>query len=131
MGELPSVALSIQQPWSWLIVNGFKNIENRDWKTKFRGPVLIHAGKKLDEDAAMELSDGRHPVTGDVLLTGFPSTTSRGGIVGVAEIIDCIEHSHSPWFVGRYGFVLANARALPFMPLKGALSFFKAEYITP
>lgn len=37
-------ALSIRQPYAWLIVNGFKDIENRDWPTKFRGRVLIHAG---------------------------------------------------------------------------------------
>jgi hypothetical protein len=36
--------LSIRQPWAWLIVNGHKPVENRDWATSFRGPVLIHAG---------------------------------------------------------------------------------------
>ncbi|WP_245839042.1 ASCH domain-containing protein [Yersinia kristensenii] len=36
-------ALSIRQPWAWLIVNGYKDIENRTWNTKCRGPVLIHA----------------------------------------------------------------------------------------
>lgn len=40
-------ALSIRQPWAWLIVNGFKDIENRSWHTKYRGPVLIHASKGL------------------------------------------------------------------------------------
>ncbi len=37
--------LSIRQPWAWLIVNGYKDIENRTWSTRFRGKVLIHAGK--------------------------------------------------------------------------------------
>ncbi|MEI3544750.1 MAG: ASCH domain-containing protein [Alphaproteobacteria bacterium] len=41
--------LSIRQPWAWLIVNGYKDIENRTWPTHFRGKVLIHAGKKWDE----------------------------------------------------------------------------------
>jgi hypothetical protein len=40
-------ALSIRQPWAWLIVNGYKDIENRSWATKFRGPVLIHAAKGM------------------------------------------------------------------------------------
>lgn len=31
MSELITMkCLSIQQPWAWLIVNGFKDIENRD-----------------------------------------------------------------------------------------------------
>lgn len=43
-------AISINQPWAWCIVNGYKPIENRDWATQFRGTVLIHAGKKFKED---------------------------------------------------------------------------------
>jgi ASCH domain-containing protein len=27
-------ALSVRQPWAWLIVNGYKEVENRDWATK-------------------------------------------------------------------------------------------------
>ena len=38
-------ALSIRQPWAWLIVNSHKHIENCDWPTKFRGRFLIHASK--------------------------------------------------------------------------------------
>jgi hypothetical protein len=38
-------ALSIRQPWAWLIVHGFKPVENRDWATDYRGPLAIHAGK--------------------------------------------------------------------------------------
>lgn len=28
-------ALSIRQPWAWLVVQGYKDIENRDWPTNF------------------------------------------------------------------------------------------------
>ncbi|WP_229215634.1 ASCH domain-containing protein [Duganella sp. CY15W] len=38
-------ALSIRQPWAWLIVNGYKDIENRSWSTNVRGKVLVHASK--------------------------------------------------------------------------------------
>ena len=37
-------AITIKQPWASLIVEGIKDIENRTWKTSFRGRVLIHAG---------------------------------------------------------------------------------------
>ena len=40
-------ALSIRQPWAWLIVNGHKDIENRDWPTNFRGRLLVHAGQTM------------------------------------------------------------------------------------
>jgi hypothetical protein len=40
-------ALSIRQPWAWLILNAGKDIENRDWLTRFRGPFLIHASKGM------------------------------------------------------------------------------------
>jgi len=41
--------LSIRQPWAWLCAEGFKDIENRTWATKYRGPFYIHTGKTLDE----------------------------------------------------------------------------------
>jgi len=50
----------------------------------------------------------------------------RGGIVGVVEIVDCVTKSSSPWFhKGGYGFVLKNARPLPFVKRSGWLRFFK------
>jgi ASCH domain len=35
--------LSLRQPWAWLVVNGYKDIENRSWRTNHRGPLVIHA----------------------------------------------------------------------------------------
>ena len=32
-------AISIRQPWAWLIVNGYKDVENRIWPANLRGPV--------------------------------------------------------------------------------------------
>lgn len=37
-------AISIRQPWAWLILNAGKDIENRDWPTNFRGPSGPSAG---------------------------------------------------------------------------------------
>jgi hypothetical protein len=53
-------ALSIMQPWAWLIVNGLKDIENRKWSTDFRGEFLVHAGKTYDEGAHIALRQPRH-----------------------------------------------------------------------
>lgn len=120
-------ALSIRQPWAWLIVNGHKDIENRSWPTKFRGEVLIHASKGMTnaeyEDVATMLlvkDDLRH------LFQQLPDrdTLERGGIVGIANITDCVAQSDSPWFFGEHGFVLRDAKPLPFAPFKGSLGFF-------
>jgi hypothetical protein len=133
MTDLPTRALSIRQPWAWAIIAGLKPVENRTWSTNYRGPVLVHASFKMDSfdlAADRDIRKGFNPVTNDWIFdeTGHapkvPSEHQRGGIVGVVDIIDCVEHHSSPWFVGPYGFLLANPRPLPFTPCKGMLGFF-------
>ncbi|WP_207621351.1 ASCH domain-containing protein [Chelativorans oligotrophicus] len=130
MSEVPRLALSIMQPWAWLVVNRHKAPENRTWWTNYRGPVAIHAGKKIDRDAHRDVMSGIHPVTGERTLLGieyppcFGVPIATGGIVGVAEIVDCVTTLDNEWFVGPYGFIMANPRPVPFIPVKGALGFF-------
>lgn len=123
-------ALSIRQPYAWLIANGYKDIENRDWPTNFRGRVLIHAGvtyPKRDYEDDFEMYSERYG--------SYPKREEMiGGIVGVVTITGCVTESDSGWFLGKYGFVLADAKPLPLVPCKGALSFFNvptevAEYL--
>lgn len=118
-------ALSIRQPWAWLIVNGHKDIENRTWATKFRGPLLIHASKGMTRDDYLACEIFCADIPG-VKLPAFEDL-QRGGIVGQAEMTDCVRKSESPWFTGEVGFVMANARPRPFHPCKGALGFFEVE----
>lgn len=110
-------ALSIQQPWAWLIVNGYKDIENREWFTRFRGDFYVHAGQKIDRDAI------------DMIRSMFPEiplpdTFATGGIVGKAEMLDCVTAHDSEWFEGHYGFVLGKRTPVPFRRLRGQLGFF-------
>jgi hypothetical protein len=129
------IALSIRQPWAWLIVNGFKTIENRSWLTNYRGPMLIHAGKvctPADYDAAMLFVEGFAPEL--VLQVPDIGDLQLGGVVGGARLVDCLQEHPSPWFTGGaannapgtvgYGFVLAQAAPLPFLPWKGRQGFF-------
>jgi len=114
-------ALSIRQPWAWLILNGGKDIENRSWPTRFRGPFLIHAAKGMtreEYEGAADVAAGQ-----GITLPDFKDL-ERGGIVGQAEIVDCVDRDPSPWFFGDYGFVLKNVKPLPFRECKGALGFF-------
>jgi ASCH domain len=42
--------LTVRQPWAWAIIHGGKDVENRSWRTKYRGPLLIHAGSAFEPD---------------------------------------------------------------------------------
>ena len=130
---LPDKAISIRQPWAWAIVYAGKDIENRDWTTKFRGPVCIHAAKGMTRDEYEGANETIQKAVGRVDqawlnrwlgVTAAPSMLDRGGIIGVAEIVDCVVASESPWFFGRYGFVLRNVRPVELIRVKGALGFF-------
>ena len=124
-------ALSIRQPWATLILRGGKDIENRVWRTKQRGTVLIHASKGMTRDEwedamafARPLLLERHGDDAELWEAFAFDRQKRGGIVGAVDLIDCVYASPSRWYMGDAGFVLANPRPLPFFPLKGALGFF-------
>lgn len=119
-------ALSIRQPWAWLILHGGKDIENRIWKTNFRGRVLIHAAKGMTREEYEAASKYVWAINPRVVLPAFDEM-KRGGIVGSVEIVDCVQQDDSRWFSCWYGFKLANPKPLPFVPLKGALGFFEVD----
>src|SRR3972149_7840037 len=76
--------LSLRQPWAWAVVDGGKNIENRTWNTRVRGPILIHAAKGMtgaEYDVAMLFCKERG------LELPNPKLLARGGIVGAARLI--------------------------------------------
>lgn len=116
-------ALSIRQPWADAIIWHGKDVENRSWPTNFRGPVLIHAGKAWgrDEQSDVEFVEG---LSGAVMT----KNPNLGGIVGQAEIVDCVTDMDSEWFFGQFGFVLRNAEPLPFRRCRGALGFFTPNF---
>lgn len=116
-------ALSIRQPWAWLVANGHKDIENRCWPTTFRGRFLIHAGRRWGADEKLDL----YGLRAECPEIQIPDALDLGGIVGVAEIVDCVTEHPSRWFGGEFGFVIANARPLPFTPCHGLLNFFAPQ----
>ena len=105
----------MRQPWAWAIVHAGKYVENRKWITHLRGTIAIHASGNLDKDA--KLPDGVDKPD----IENLP----RGAIIGVVDIVDVVEESSSEWFVGPFGFVLENPRALPEpITCNGALKFW-------
>ena len=119
-------AISIRQPWAWLIVNGYKDIENRTWNTKYRGMVLIHASKGMTRHQYLLVNAICESMPSSQRITLPPfDQLQRGGIVGYAHITGTTRESESPWFFGPVGFQLTGAKPLPFLPMKGRLSFFE------
>ena len=96
-------AITVHQPWADLIVRGIKDMENRSWPTRFRGKILIHAGKKIDGNNVKKY---RRSLRLKSVEDYDPHTMA---IVGMAEIVDCVETHRSRFFIGPYGFVLRNA----------------------
>lgn len=122
--------LSIRQPWAWLIAHGYKDIENRDWVTHHRGAFLIHASKTMTKDDLQGCYDTLGNLAryeGIIINPPHAATLERGGIVGIAYIVDCVTESDSPWFFGERGFVIKQPQPLPFYPLKGAQKFFDVK----
>lgn len=93
-------ALSIKQPWASLIAHGIKDIENRTWKTKFRGTIYIHASaKKVDVDFSTEQIS---MMLGTELLPDFQFGFVNekfivSAIIGEVDIIDCVINHPSIW----------------------------------
>jgi hypothetical protein len=122
-------ALSVRAPWWWLILHAGKDIENRDWATRFRGTVYLHAGKWFrGEEVYHDWMYGLGLAPSVMVPSGMVLSDlqkSCGCIVGKVDIVDCVSRSVSPWFFGEYGFLLRNPVAFERpIPFKGALGFF-------
>ena len=77
--------LSIRQPWAWCIIHADKDIENRSWRypPKYRGPLLIHAGKQWDPDTtAIDICEEYQ--------VDCPDHLPLGGIVGIVDLVDVV-----------------------------------------
>lgn len=112
-------ALTIFQPYAWLIVTGIKPIENRTWSTRHRGPLLIHAGAKWHAGWRERIARFGIEVPDDLPMRG---------VVGIVDVTGVVKHSRSPWFDGPHGWTLANPRELPFVPIRGAQGLFDIDY---
>ena len=61
-----------------------------------------------------------------------PEESGSGAIIGEVDITNCVDKSDSPWFVGKYGLVLANPVLYDKpIPYRGQLGFFEVKLTTP
>ena len=86
--HLPNIALSIRQPWAWLIVHGWKAVENRTWKTSYRGNLLIHASLTLDIQAWNRIKRDHQDIP-------LPNKLDliRGAIIGSVTLADIADNT--------------------------------------
>lgn len=135
-------SLSIKQPWASLIAQGIKDIENRTWKTHFRGKIYIHASAKSAGNTVYLLTKGQqnHFAFNTENYKTFESNLPYSAIIGEVEIIDCVINHPSiwaektdSWMIGEYkpiyNWVLANPVLYekPILNVKGKLSFWEPD----
>ena len=120
-------ALSIRQPWAGAILAGLKTIETRTWATAYRGPLLIHAGKKpMDRETALATAHWAQ---------GTPDVWGHGLILGRVELLDCRPMvpadevaAGCEFYPGAVAWVLANPVILPEpWEYKGELGLFEVD----
>lgn len=145
-------AISIKQPWAWLIVHGYKDVENRNWKIgrkptcfgeyqnrglELPSRIYVHAGKTGEFNKEtfawiLQRLNGQQSTLFALqyqILDGVPHRFPLGAIIGEIDIIDCVKDSKSPWAEeGLYHFVLTNPIAYKEpIPYRGQLGFFEVN----
>ena len=74
--------ISIKEPFATLIMNGYKSIETRSWKTNYRGELYIHAsGKTLAKE---------YLTNPYVLELIKDMNMNYGNIICKVNLVDCI-----------------------------------------
>lgn len=131
-------ALSIKQPWAWLICAGIKDTENRYWHLRASLPmrIYVHASKTQDHEAFKWLAANIPRETLSMaMVNGVPSAGMfvTGAIIGEVDIIGCTFRGEglnanlfSIWHIlGQWGFKLANPTLYEqHIPCSGKLGLF-------
>lgn len=100
-----SKALSVREPWAWAIIFGGKDVENRTWKTPYRGRIWIHASSSIDRQRS---TSGHDPI--DLLKSAGDAAVLRA-FIGSVNLVDIVRNHPSSWASSRpemYHWVLAN-----------------------
>lgn len=127
-------ALSIRHPWCWLILNGYKNLEIRNWKTDKLGWIALHASKTFDWSGYRYIKEKKR-----IKTLPEPEAFETGKILGIARIDGMIPFTNKPdfylyrhkhlnnyewWAEKVYGWVLIDVKSIDPIECKGQLGLF-------
>jgi len=115
--------LSIKDPWAWLICSNIKDVENRSWKTNYRGRIYVHVPAKPDIRYYYAL-----PHLYDKYEIMIPNSRKYSAIIGEVTIIDCIKDSDSIWAQDKcWHWLLKDAVGYdePILNIKGKLGLWE------
>ena len=121
-------AISIKQPWAWLIANGYKTVENRKWYTGHRGDILIHASKSkanLERDIDYVRQAFGIGIDQDQLLFGK--------VLAVADLVACTKEPKDRidqyWHdKGHFAWILRRIRPIEPFEVRGKLNVFEVPF---
>lgn len=119
-------AISVQQPWAWAIMEAGKNIENRDWGTSYRGPLVVHAPSRK----AKWWNDGVKALKRLGIEPPPAADLDFGAMIGLVDLVDCLPVGDpslqgNRWAFGPMCLMLENPRLFE-RPLaaKGAMGLW-------
>jgi hypothetical protein len=118
-------AITIRQPFAWAVFHG-KAVENRNWATRYRAPLVIHAGRSRASLGA------RLPRR----LRPKPADLHFGALVGVVRLVDCVPYSEAvagnPFTAGPWCWLLEDARAfVEPVPCSGRRGLWEVDVTGP
>lgn len=134
-------AISLWQPWASLWCSEWKVHETRHWPTNYRGPIAVHAAKRLVSQCGPELDE----LCIDVFGPHWRAELPRGALVGVVELVSCesttgwVSAAGSDALCGdfspnRFAWRRGTFRTLPVAyPYRGQQGFFQVpdELVAP
>ncbi|MDR1884278.1 MAG: ASCH domain-containing protein [Prevotella sp.] len=141
-------AITLKQPWAYLVCAGIKPVENRKWRTHRRDRVLIHASANPKVNLMDLVCSGffneeqKKEVIFNVQNAKRSGELNTGAIIGSVDIVDCVGASPdmtdcsgahpSIWaepdcfhWVLENPFIFEN----PAINVRGKLSFWESGYI--
>jgi len=137
-------ALTLRQPYATLVAIGAKRVETRSWRTRYRGPLAIHAAATFPLQARELCS--REPFRSALLAGGYEQVDSLplGGVIARCRLVDCLptsaaagsDHGELPpaasdewefgdYSPGRFMWLLADVESIEPRPARGALGLWE------
>ncbi len=120
--------LSVSQPFADLIISGKKNIELRNWNTKFRGEFLIHSPLKIRTKDSKRLKINKKFVTGAIIGKAHLYDIKKYNSLKEIKLDQKFHFASKKFQTKTFGFMLKNAKPLRIpIPWKGQLGIFDAK----